>query len=174
MLNHIVGSFQSEFKESYQTILVGGAEEPLYEPSSLHLDTGLSIVYFKEDYVSSALHEISHWCIAGASRRKCVDYGYWYHSERGGRAQSRFEEVEIFPQAVEWILSVAVGIPFIVSADNLSLGDYNNKSFKIAVQKKVTALLGEDLPERISQIALLLSKGAVDHLDRSNYLNVPN
>ncbi|MFT5211288.1 MAG: elongation factor P hydroxylase [Flavobacterium sp.] len=174
MLNHIIDSFESEFKESYQTILVGGAEEPLYEPGSLHLDTGLSIVYFKEDYVSSALHEISHWCLAGTSRRKCVDYGYWYQSQRNDRDQSRFEEVEVLPQALEWILSVAVGIPFIVSADNLSLGGGDNEAFKIAVQKKATALLGEGLPKRISQIALLLSKGAVDHLDRSNYQKVPN
>ena len=174
MLNHIIKSFEKSFKLSHQTILVGGASEPLYEPQVLHADIGLSIVYFKEDFVSSALHEISHWCIAGRSRREKIDYGYWYNSERDSGAQSRFEEVEVLPQAIEWILSVASGIPFSVSADNLSLIGYDNNPFRLAVQQKVLDLLGNGLPPRVSQIALALSNSSLKHLDVSNYQDVPS
>jgi elongation factor P hydroxylase len=174
MLSHIVESFQKAFMQSHQTILSGGASEPLYEPLSLHEDTGLSVVYFKEDFVSSALHEISHWCIAGATRREQVDYGYWYNPKRDGLAQSQFEEAEVLPQALEWILSVACGIPFSVSADNLCLEDYNNKPFRVAVQKKVIALLENGLPERIERIAFILSKSGMEHLDPSKYQGVPS
>ncbi len=55
----------------FHTKLVGGASEPLYEP-----DEPIARVYFREDYASSALHEVAHWRIAGADRRQQPDYGW--------------------------------------------------------------------------------------------------
>ncbi len=49
---------------------------------------------------ASALHEISHWCIAGKARRELVDFGYWYCPDgRDAMTQSQFEDVEVKPQA---------------------------------------------------------------------------
>ena len=72
-----------------KTRLIGGASEPLYEPGEQE-----ARVYFREDYASSALHEIAHWCIAGANRRQQTDYGYWYNGERDLGQQRTFEAVE--------------------------------------------------------------------------------
>jgi len=156
MLNHIIKSFESAFKHQNNTILVGGAEEPFYQPRQSGDD--FSIVYFKEDFVASALHEIAHWCLAGPERRKFVDYGYWYEADRDENAQCSFEMAEVKPQSIEWILSTAAGVPFSVSADNLNLEKYCTNAFrrKIHIQTKHYLLSG--LPKRVSQIATLLSQ----------------
>ena len=64
--------FNQEFAESDKTELIGGAAEPYYQPGSLNR------IYFRADYVRSALHEVAHWCVAGRRRRQLPDYGYWY------------------------------------------------------------------------------------------------
>jgi len=63
LAEQICETFNRCFVQSH-TKLVGGASEPLYEPGKQE-----ARVYFREDYASSALHEIAHWCIAGADRR---------------------------------------------------------------------------------------------------------
>lgn len=55
--------FSKEFEVSFSTKLIGGADEPLYLPKNR--PGGFSLLKFRSDFVSSALHEISHWCIAG-------------------------------------------------------------------------------------------------------------
>lgn len=63
---------------------------------------------------------ISHWCVAGKARREQVDFGYWYCPDgRDAMTQSQFEDVEVKPQAFEWLFCVAAGFPFNVSCDNL-------------------------------------------------------
>lgn len=55
---------------------------------------------------NSALHEISHWTIAGAKRRLLPDLGYWYAPDgRTKEQQDLFEQVEIKPQAIEWLFA---------------------------------------------------------------------
>ena len=50
----------------------------------------------------SALHEVAHWCIASAGRRRCRDYGYWYiPPPRDATAQTEFFAVEARVQALE-------------------------------------------------------------------------
>ena len=112
------------FAARYRTRLIGGATEPLYlpagSPRAAATDTtGQSILYYREDYFASALHEVAHWCIAGPERRLQEDFGYWYAPEgRGVDAQQRFQAVESRPQALEWLFSLACGFPFQISFDN--------------------------------------------------------
>ncbi len=134
-LQLIVDVFANLFAHSYGTELIGGAEEPLYMPSS-EADQPHKL-YFRENFIASALHEVAHWCIAGEGRLQQQDYGYWYQPD--GRTlleQSQFETVEVKPQALEWLFSIACGQKFRLSADNLTAsGDALGASavFKSAV-----------------------------------------
>lgn len=110
--------FAACFLEQENTRLIGGAAEPLYQPSTR--DGTPHLLYYREDFFASALHEIAHWCIAGRERRQLLDFGYWYAPEgRNKRQQEAFEAVEVEPQALEWFFSLACGYPFRVSVDNL-------------------------------------------------------
>lgn len=123
--SQLVTIFNALFEIPYNTRLVGGGEEPLYLPSDTQQNCHLLV--FREDYFASALHEISHWCIAGRSRRKQKDFGYWYIPDgRNQQQQTSFEQVEIKPQALEWIFSVAAGYSFRISSDNLNSDNLNS------------------------------------------------
>jgi elongation factor P hydroxylase len=111
--------FNDCFAGSENTRLVGGADEPLYRPADAGL--GESLLVYRDDYFASALHEISHWCIAGSKRRQQLDFGYWYAPEGRNAAQQRaFESVEVKPQALEWFFSKACRYPFRISVDNFN------------------------------------------------------
>lgn len=106
--------FNREFALSDKTILIGGATEPYYQPGSPHR------IYFRADYVRSALHEVAHWCVAGRRRRQLPDYGYWYSPDgRDAEQQQAFFAVEARPQAVERCFCEAIGILFSASVDNV-------------------------------------------------------
>ena len=113
--------FHDCFLLAENTRLVGGAEEPLYQPAQAAGEACL--LYYREDFFASALHEIAHWCIAGQARRRQLDFGYWYAPEGRNPVQQRaFEAVEVQPQALEWYFSQACGYQFRVSVDNLDPG----------------------------------------------------
>jgi len=123
--------FAQCFWQEYQTRLLGGAPEPLYQPGS---GSQYHRLYYREDYFSSALHEVAHWCIAGSERRKQLDFGYWYAPDgRDQRAQKAFEAVEIKPQALEWHFSRACGYRFCISLDNLEGSANAQPQFSAAV-----------------------------------------
>lgn len=110
--------FSACFFKKYHTILIGDAAEPLYTPAADTED--VNKIFYRHDYFSSALHEVAHWCIAGTQRRQQLDYGYWYAPDgRTAQQQQAFEAVEAKPQALEWAFSMACGINFTVSIDNL-------------------------------------------------------
>ncbi|MEE4278072.1 MAG: elongation factor P hydroxylase [Halieaceae bacterium] len=109
--------FNRLFLASQNAMLCGGADEPLYTPAT---GTQPAVIHYRADYPASALHEAAHWCIAGAARRRLVDYGYWYEPDgRDEAAQAQFVSVESRPQALEWCFSQACGLPFRLSLDNL-------------------------------------------------------
>jgi elongation factor P hydroxylase len=115
--NDLITLFEHCFGQKYHTQLLGGADEPLYEPAT---DKQPALIHFRADYFSSALHEIAHWCIAGSERRKQTDYGYWYVEDgRDEQQQRAFYQAEVKPQALEWYFSVACNYDFSVSVDNL-------------------------------------------------------
>ncbi len=89
-------------------------------------------------FFNSALHEISHWTIAGAKRRLLPDLGYWYAPDgRTKEQQDLFEQVEIKPQAIEWLFAQSFGRKFRVSLDNLTGDGGDGRKFKDNVYAQV-------------------------------------
>ncbi len=159
----VVAIFNRLFRTSENTILQTGACEPFYQAA---LADQTAIIFSREDFLSSALHEIAHWCIAGVKRRQLDDFGYWYNPEgRNPQEQQAFEQVEIKPQAVEWALSLACEHTFHFSADNLSEGIEASARFQTAVHSQLAQYLkNSTLPER-AQILF-------DHLNQKIRNNV--
>jgi elongation factor P hydroxylase len=142
----LVQIFDRLFLAPEQTQLKMGADEPFYKAP---VDNRPGVIYAREDYFSSALHEIAHWSIAGVERRKLDDFGYWYEPEgRTEQQQELFEQVEVKPQAIEWLLSLACSHHFNFSADNISAGIDASESFKQAVTKQAESYLRQGLPAR--------------------------
>jgi len=138
--------FQRCFHACYRTRLQGGAGEPLYLPAGPDRD---AVIYYRADYAASALHEVAHWCIAGAERRQREDYGYWYIPDGRDAAQQRaFEQAEQRPQAVEWHFARAAGVPFRISLDNLTASSDDGPAFAAAVAAQARQFCLTGLPPR--------------------------
>lgn len=134
--DQLVEIFNAVFSKSHNTRLVKGAQEPLYRPADE--EQSYHSIEFTQNYFASALHEIAHWCVAGEARRQQLDYGYWYAPDgRSEAQQSEFERVEVAPQALEWMFSVAAGVKFRVSADNLAMGLGASSEFKDRIFQRV-------------------------------------
>jgi hypothetical protein len=146
--NDLIMLFNDLFREAYRTVLVKGSDEPEYLPAEG--EDGLARVVFAHGYYASALHEISHWCIAGEYRRTLHDYGYWYCPDgRSPAQQQAFEQVEVKPQAIEWLFAVAAGARFHISVDNLAGGGAaNEQHFRHNVRAQAGRYLAGGLPPR--------------------------
>ncbi len=128
-LIHLFNSiFAQTNMDGVPTILVRGDGEPEYFASR---DGNPARIEFAHGFFASALHEISHWCVAGKKRRQLDDFGYWYVADgRDEATQKLFEQVEIKPQAIECLLNLALGRYFYVSQDNLNADfDTSNSTF---------------------------------------------
>ncbi|MDX2422629.1 MAG: elongation factor P hydroxylase [Amphritea sp.] len=153
----LIHLFNGLFSDSLNTVLERGDDEPIYLPAdekhSHHR------IIFAHGFFASALHEISHWCVAGEQRRLLVDFGYWYKPDgRTAAEQAEFEKVEVKPQALEWLLSEAAGHKFHFSADNLGANMGASDSFKRAVQRQVLQYLAEGIPDRPAQLVQALQQ----------------
>ena len=153
--------FADCFYPRFGTRLVGGASEPLYTPPTQ--ESPEAVIYYRDDYFASALHEVAHWCIAGQERRLREDFGYWYAPDgRNSKQQRAFERVESKPQALEWFFSKACGIRFRVSVDNLQAQAAGDASQQLGFQQRVLdqALCWqrESLPERAQIFYVALSR----------------
>lgn len=145
-LSMVVLVFNQLFAEFENTTLITGANEPFYQAST---NKDKAKIYSRNDYLSSALHEIAHWTIAGKKRRQLDDFGYWYEAEgRTARQQLLFEQVEIKPQAIEWLLSLACNQTFNFSADNLTQELEASDQFKRAVYQQAVEYFEHGLPPR--------------------------
>lgn len=153
----LINIFEKQFFAQYNTRLVKGEGEPIYLPATDNID--YHQIVFAHGFYTSALHEIAHWCIAGEKRRQQVDYGYWYCPDgRNEQQQAEFEAVEVKPQAVEWCLSVAAGIPFKVSTDNLNGAPVDRFAFQDKVFAQVQRYLDTSLPKRAAELVLALQQ----------------
>jgi len=113
----IAACFNACFARAQRTLLVGGADEPLYLPGARG---GPAKLYFREDFAASALHEAAHWCIAGPRRREQTDFGYAYVAPpRSEQQQVSFFAAELNTQSLESVFAVAADVTFRPSADNL-------------------------------------------------------
>lgn len=160
--------------------LRGGAAEPLYTPRPNAAEP--DVIHYTRDYFASALHEVAHWCIAGAERRREVDYGYWYAPDgRTAAQQQAFERVEVKPQALEWLFNLCCGHRFRISADNLEAGVSASATFVAAVTAQartyVGALRGCEsggvLPARGRRFALTLCDTYGRDLPREEDVRLP-
>ncbi len=145
----LITIFNDCFLKTYNTILVKGNDEPIYLPAD-ETDPNHRI-FFAYGFFASALHECSHWLIAGKKRRTEVDFGYWYAPDgRSLEEQKLFHIVEVKPQAIEWILSKAAGFRFRPSIDNLNGVDLeeDTQAFKKAIYNQVLTYCKEGLSSR--------------------------
>lgn len=164
----LMAHFQHWFAH-YQVVLVKGEHEPEYFPAEHGLPARIQ---FAHGFFNSALHEISHWCIAGQQRRLLPDLGYWYAPDgRTQEQQALFEQVEIKPQAVEWLFAKAFGRKFRVSLDNLTGEGGDGTQFKDNVFQQLHAyFLGQatipkDAQAFIFAICQTLRQGKMLSLD---------
>lgn len=136
----LIKLFKTTFYTAYKTCLVRGGDEPIYLPASL---TGTdNQIVFARGFFSSGLHEIAHWCVAGAERRLLEDFGYWYVPDGRNEIQQRaFERVEVHPQAYEQCFTLAAGRPFNISADNLTGKPGATDQFELNVHRLTLELL---------------------------------
>jgi len=146
----LINIFSQTFYSQYNTRLIKGGDEPIYLPASAQCE--YHQIVFAHGYYASALHEISHWCVAGKERRLLEDFGYWYEPDgRNEQQQKVFESVEIKPQAIEWAFCIAANKTFNVSADNLNGAEADTDTFKAAVYKQVQQYITVGFPERAQQ-----------------------
>lgn len=148
----LIDIFARCFAEEFNTRLIEGDDEPIYLPADDK--TPFHQVVFAHGYYASAIHEISHWCIAGEKRRLLVDYGYWYNPDgRNETEQNQFQQVEIKPQALDWLFCAAADYPFNVSCDNL-MGDFqpDRIAFQRQVHQQVACYLREGIPQRAQRL----------------------
>jgi elongation factor P hydroxylase len=143
-------------ERDWQTQLVAGVSEPVYWPASS--PGGLHRIVFAHGYFNSALHELAHWCLAGAQRRLREDYGYWYCPDgRSAEQQAAFEQVEVKPQALEWWLALATDRSFRTSTDNLNGIGTDDRPFRCVVQQQAQRYRAQGLPTRAQSAVKLLS-----------------
>ena len=150
--------FAQTFYARLQTRLCGGASEPYYQPANNSNEDHL--LFYREDFFASALHEVAHWCIAGQARRLQPDFGYWYVDENRSEAQQRaFEAAECKPQAVERLFSEAARFPFQPSLDQHAAdGCYAERvaRFNAKVAQQATHYDVHGWPARAEQFAAAL------------------
>lgn len=138
--------FRSCFYESYKTLLEGGAEEPFYRAPRVERDGRL---YYRHNFLRSALHESAHWCHAGEKRLELDDWGYWYEPDgRNDEQQNEFYRVEVKPQAIEKGFCQALGIGFDVSVDNIDGPSGPVEDFKANVEAQFEIYCLEGFPKR--------------------------
>lgn len=130
-------------------IIQGGAEEPFYEAAK---EGEKAVLYFRDNYPRSLLHELSHFCLAGDRRRKLDDFGYWYFPcGRSSEEQLLFEQVEARPQGLEKVMCEVIGIPFSPSLDDFS-GNPPSESFGINLESSYQEM--RDIPPRTARKVL--------------------
>lgn len=154
----VIQLFERAFFADYHTVLLGGADEPLYVPSD-QPEQNPHRLYFRADFVRSALHEVAHWCVAGPRRRTRVDFGYSYTPDgRTAAEQEQFERFEARPQALECLFCQAIGQAFEPSADNLAGGNGPSQVFHHLIAKEMCV----ELPTPQMEAALYGRNGRKD------------
>lgn len=160
-MNHhyqeLINIFNQLFLNSHNTELVKGDVEPIYLPANEQRRHHQ--IVFAHGYFASALHEVSHWLVAGEARRLLEDFGYWYCPDgRDKQTQLSFEAVEVKPQAIEWALALACGFKFNVSSDNLDGWQSDRLAFQHRVHIEALQLLAAGFNSRTQLLLDALAK----------------
>ncbi|KXS39550.1 MAG: hypothetical protein AWU55_532 [Halomonadaceae bacterium T82-2] len=151
----LIALFDGLFADTCRTRLIRGGDEPLYLPADA--ECAWHRVIFARGFFASALHEVSHWCIAGERRRRLEDYGYWYLPDgRDARQQAAFETVEVAPQALELLFTRACRRRFHVSVDNLGDVVVDREAFRERVEARAARYEAQGLPRRAASFRAAL------------------
>ena len=154
-LDQLMLLLNNKFLNQYNTTIVGGFDEPFYQASK---DGNQAEIQFTRDYIRSALHELSHWCVAGNERRKHDDYGYWYAQDgRTQQQQDEFFKLEVKPQAIEWAYSIFCGVQFQPSVDNLNNQVQGVEQFGQNLRIQMQQNLDKGFSKRVSEIITVLA-----------------
>jgi len=164
--DQLVGIFDNLFLLQWNTRLdycqSEGHDEPIYLPRDEQ--RAHHRILFAHGFFASALHEISHWCIAGEKRRLLIDFGYWYEPDgRSAQQQREFENVEIRPQAIEWILTKACGRKFNISTDNLDGSESEIAAGRELFARNVLIQVKKYLEYGLPQRAGILKQALLDY-----------
>lgn len=144
----------TQYLKQYNTLIVGGFDEPLYLPENGNRPAEIR---YTRDYYRSALHELAHWCVAGKERRMQEDYGYWYVPDgRNQEQQNEFYKCEVKPQAIEWAFSLACGVRFDIGVDNINQTVTGDPEFRKTVRSQLFSYLKEGFPIRAQQLLQLI------------------
>lgn len=169
-LSEFTKLINTRYLHQFNTLLMGGFDEPLYLPGQEH---NPAVIRFTKDYYRSALHELAHWCVAGKERRKLEDYGYWYVPDgRNQQQQNEFYDCEIKPQAIEWAFSIVCGIKFDVSVDNINKDVSGDQSFRKAVRSQLITCLNDSFPCRANELLHLICEARFGSAKRTHDLLV--
>jgi elongation factor P hydroxylase len=137
-----------------------GAEEPFYAAPTGSVN---AVLYFRDNYPRSLLHEMSHYCLAGDRRRALDDFDYWYSPcGRTEEEQLKFESVEARPQGLEKVICEVVGLKFSPSLDDFS-GRPPSDQFLVDLEKAYQEMCSEPPPT-----AKKILSGLKNHIDRHN------
>lgn len=119
MARLFIQTLETAVKQVFPELQIqGGASEPFYQAPTQASD---AMLFYREDFPRSLLHELAHFCLAGPRRRKLDDFGFWYHpTGRTPEQQFQFECVEARPQALEKCFCETVGLSFSPSLDDFS------------------------------------------------------
>ena len=73
-------------------------------------------------------------------------------------AQAEFLRVEVRPQALEWIFTVACGLDFRESADNLAFPETDTTVFRARIARAARDMLSAGLSKRAARFADALAQ----------------
>ena len=154
-LSELLNLLNTQFLNQYRTKIIGGFTEPFYKTFA---GDEFAEIQFSHDYIRSALHELSHWCVAGKERRKLDDFGYWYAPDgRTQDQQNEFFKVEVKPQAIEWAFSILCEVQFEPSMDNLNNATEGADQFTLDVKNQLEDYIQNGFSKRVSEILRLLA-----------------
>lgn len=157
----IADIFNTTLGSSYNTVLLGGSDEPFYFPS---VEGSKSVILYTRDYVRSALHELAHWSIAGEEGRNLIDYGCEYNPPpRTVTEQQDFFLAELKVQALEKIYCDILHLDFCVSSDAFG---FDSTNFSIEVESLASSSNIISLTELSYAVAIMLQ-------NLSSYLDYP-
>ena len=155
-LPDLLTTLNNNILNKYNTELVGGFEEPFYKTFKQEKKAEIQ---FSHDYIRSALHELSHWCVAGVERRKLDDYGYWYAEDgRDQQQQDKFFKVELKPQSIEWAFSIVCGVTFEASVDNLNQTVKGVDEFKASLIIQLNTYVTQGFSPRVTEIIKVIAE----------------
>ncbi len=108
-------------------------------------------IVFAHGFYASAIHEISHWCIAGKARRELVDFSATGIARMGvmPKRKASLKMLKRSRRHSTGCSVLAAGYPLNVSCDNLE-GDFepDRVVFQRRVHAQVMDYLANGIPER--------------------------